>query len=343
MKKSTLLSALALSAIAALSLSACTAEETAGGGGGGGDEATKTVWYADVMDSNPIAVAIAQGMNQTLAENDLKMVRSLAIDTTTGNIDLGAQAQGLTRAIATNPAAIAYFMLDASAARPQVEEAMGKDIPVFAAFGKPDFEVNGYIALYDEDQGYVSAKYLAENLEKGDKVAILGGPATQNVLAEEKGATRALEEAGLEIVGDVEQQRNLTDGAAGGKEIMQGILQQNPDVKGVWVYNDDSAMGAIAAAKQAGVKVLFTSRNGTSDAIAAVKAGDLLGTCDIQPAKLGALLGQAIADQVNGTKKLTGSQQIEAPSAEDCMVTKDNVDEWKAPEELIQYAEIPLG
>lgn len=340
MKKSTLLSALTLSAIAALSLSACTAEETQADGG---DEATKTVWYADVMDSNPVAVAIAQGMNQTLAENDLKMVRSLAIDTTTGNIDLGAQAQGLTRAIATNPAAIAYFMLDASAARPQVEEALGKDIPVFAAFGKPDFEVNGFIALYDEDQGYVSAKYLADHLQGGDKVAILGGPATQNVLAEEKGATRALEEAGLEIVGDVEQQRNLTDGAAGGKEVMQGILQQNPDIKGVWVYNDDSAMGAIAAAKQAGVEVLFTSRNGTSDAIAAVKAGDLLGTCDIQPAKLGALLGQAIADQVNGTTTFTNSQQIDAPPADDCMVTKDNVNEWKAPEELIQYAEIPLG
>ncbi len=339
MKKSTLLSALALSAIAALSLSACTAEEAPTGD----SETAKTVWYADVMDSNPVAVAIAQGMNQTLDENGLKMVRSLAIDTTTGNIDLGAQAQGLTRAIATNPAAIAYFMLDASAARPQVEEAMGKDIPVFAAFGRPDFDVNGYIALYDEEQGYVSAKYLAEHLQKGDKVAVLGGPATQNVLAEEKGATRALEEAGLEIVGDVEQQRNLTDGAAGGKEIMQGILQQNPDVKGVWVYNDDSAMGAIAAAKQAGVEVVFTSRNGTTDAIAAIKAGDLLGTCDIQPVKLGAMLGQAIADQVNGKTSFSGSQQIDAPPAEDCMVTKDNVDQWKAPEELIQYAEIPLG
>ena len=343
MKKTTLLSALALSAVAALALSACTPEESPSTGGGGEEGGSKTVWYADVMDSNPIATAISQGMNQTLEENGLTMVRSLAIDTTTGNIDIGAQAQGLTRAIASEPAAIAYFMLDASAARPQVEEAMGKDIPVFAAFGKPDFDVNGYIALYDEDQGYVSASYLAEHLQKGDKVAILGGPATQNVMAAEAGATKALEEAGMQIVGDVEQQRNLTDGAAGGKEIMQGILQQNPDIKGVWVYNDDSAMGAIAAAKQAGASVLFTSRNGTVDAIAAVKAGDLLGTCDIQPALLGSALGQAIADQVNGTKEFKDSERIDSPPADGCMVTNDNVDDWKAPEELIQYADIPLG
>ncbi|MFT4220413.1 MAG: sugar ABC transporter substrate-binding protein [Microbacterium sp.] len=340
MKKTTRLSAVALSAIAALSLSACTAEEAPSNDGG---DATKTVWYADVMDANPTATAIAQGMNQTLAENGIEMTRSLAIDTTTGNIDLGAQAQGLTRAIAAKPDAIAYFLLDASASRPQVEEAMGQGIPVFAAFGKPDFDVNAYIALYDEDQGYVSASYLAENLQKGDKVAILGGPANQNVLNAEAGATKALEEAGMTIVGDVEQQRNLTDGAAGGKEVMQGILQQNPDVKGVWVYNDDSAMGAIAAAKQAGADVLFTSRNGTADAIAAVKAGDLLGTCDIQPAELGKSLGQAIADQINGVKEYKDSERIPSPPAEDCMVTKDNVDDWKAPEDLITYAEIPLG
>src|SRR5690606_5037112 len=140
------------------------------------------------------------------AENGVSMTRSLSIDSTTGSIDLGAQAQGLTRAVASNPDAIAYFVLDPTAARPQVEEAQSKDIPVFAAFGKPEFDVNAFIALYDEDQGYISAKYLAENLPDGAKVAMLGGPPTPNTLAEEAGALRALEEAGVEIVGDIEQQ-----------------------------------------------------------------------------------------------------------------------------------------
>lgn len=344
MKRTTLLSALALGAIAALSLSACTAEETSNTDGGGSGDGTKTVWYADVMDSNPIIVAIAQGLNATLAENDIKLIRSFSVDTTTGAVDVSLQTQALTRAVESNPSAIGYFVLDPAAARPQIEEAMGKDIPVFAAFGQPAFDVNAYIALYDEDQGYVSAKYLAENLPKGAKVAVIGGGSgAPNLAAQEKGVFRALEEAGVQVVGDIEQQRNMTDDAKGGQTIMQSILQQNPDVQGVYAYNDDTAIGAIAAAKQAGADITFVSRNGSQDAIAAIKAGDLLGTCDIEPVKLGQLLGQAMADQINGSKSFTGSEQIDSPKADECMVTADNVDSWKSPEELVEYVDIPLG
>lgn len=334
---------MALSAAAALVLAGCTAEEEPAGGGDDGADTSYSVWYADVMDSNPVANAIAQGLNATLTEAGATMTRSLAIDSTTGNIDIAAQSQALTRAVAAKPDAIAYFVLDPTASRPQLEEAQSQGMPVFAAFGKPAFDVNAYIALADEDQGYVSAQYLAEHLPEGAKVAIIGGPSTPNVLAEEAGALKALEEAGMTVVGDVEQQRNLSDNAAGGKEIMQGILQQHPDIQGVFVYNDDSALGAIAATKQAGADVLFTSRNGTTDAIAAIKAGDLLATCDIQPLELGRRLGEAILGQLEGEHDLTGTALIESPSADGCLVTADNVDEWKAPEEQIDYVQIPIG
>ena len=78
-------------------------------------------------------------------------------------------------------------------------------------------------------------------------------------------------------------------------------------------------------------------------AIAAIKAGDLLGTCDIEPVKLGQLLGQAMADQINGTESFSGSTQIDSPKADECMITADNVDDWKSPEELVEYVDIPLG
>jgi len=344
MKKSTLLATVAAGALVALSLAACTGPDTGTGSTGGSSSASgKTVWYADVIDSNPTTVAIAQGMNAVFAKNGVKMTRSLAVDPTTGQLDIGAQSQAITRAIQSNPAAIAYFMLDPTASRPQIEQAMGAKIPVFAAFGKPAFDVNAYIALYDDQQGYTSAKYLASHLQKGDKVAIISGPNTTNVNDEVAGATRALKEAGMTIVGNIDQQRNLTDDANGGKTIMQGILQQNPDVKGVFVYNDDSALGAIAVAKQAGKSILFTSRNGTIDAINAIKAGDLLGTCDIQPVQMGELLATAMVEQISGKKSFTKSEQIPAPSADKCMVTKDNVAQWKSPEQLVSYVKIPMG
>jgi ribose transport system substrate-binding protein len=301
------------------------------------------IWYADVMDSNPVAMAVTQGFNDTLVSNNVAVTRSLAIDSSSGQIDLAVQGQALTRAVAAAPDAIAYFVLDPTAFQPQLEQAMGDGIPVFAALGKPAFAVNGYISMDDEGQGYAAAKYLAENLEPGATVAIIGGPATPNVLAEEKGALKAFEDAGVTVVGDIEQQRNLDDNAAGGQAVMQSILQRFPDVDGVFVYNDDSVLGAIAAAKQAGATVKFTSRNGTADAVAAVKAGDLLATCDIQPVALGRALGQAVVDQLTGKHDFQNSESIPPPDSSACLVTADNADSWKPSEDLVEYRDITLG
>lgn len=338
MKKRMITGAAVLGA-AALVLTGCVADP----GDSGGDSSTMTVWYADVMDGNPIATAVTQGFYAALQENGIEMTRSLAVDATTGSIDLAVQAQGMTRAVSSGVDAIAYFLLDPTAAEPQVKDALAADIPVFALLGEPAFGVNGFITQDDDGQGYAAAKYLAENLPAGAKVTVLGGPATPNTIATEKGALRAFKEAGLTIVGDVEQQRNLDDNSGGGKEVMQGILQSHPDIQGVFAYNDDSAIGAIAAAKQVGASVLFTSRNGTSDAVSSIKAGDLLASCDIQPIQLGKAMGQAVADHLKGVTTVTGSTQIEGPPSDDCLITEANAGDWKPYEEQVDYANIRLG
>lgn len=304
----------------------------------------KVVWYADILDSNPLVTAIAQALNDKLTANGATMVRSFAINNTTGQLDLGVQAEAMNRALAAKPAAIAYFLADPKALKPQVQRAREAGIPVYAAFGKPDgFDVDGYIGLDDEKQGYLSAKYLADHLPKGAKVALITGPPTPNVNAEMVGAKKALDEAGVTIVGDEDQQRNLTDNSDGGKQIMQGILQRVPDVQGVFVYNDDSAIGAISAAKAANKNILFTSRNASVDGVNAVKAGTLLATCDIDPIALGHELGQAIVDRLAGRTQPTVNAQLPSPDASNCIIDKDNVANWKPYQEQIKYQNIKTG
>nr|WP_161632152.1 sugar ABC transporter substrate-binding protein [Nakamurella lactea] len=297
-----------------------------------------------MTDANPLVQAIAQALNDRLTANGATMIRSFAMNTTTGQLDLGVQAEAVNRGIAAKPSAIAYFVVDPKSMKPQIERARKSGIPVYAAFGKPDgFDVDAYITLNDEQQGYLSAKYLADHLPKGAKVAVISGPPTPNVNAEMVGANKALAEAGVTLVGDENQQRNLTDNAAGGQQIMQGILQREPDVQGVFSYNDDSALGAIAAAKAAGKTVLFTSRNGTKDAVAAIKGGSLLATCDIDPIALGHELGQAIVDKLAGRSDLPVNAQLPAPDTSDCLITSDNVASWKPYEEQIHYQDIKTG
>lgn len=62
--------------------------------------------------------------------------------------------------------------------------------------------------------------------------------------------------------------------------IMQDFLSKYPNLNGVFVHNDDMAMGAIQAIKQAGkqdqVKVI--GFGGTKEAVGALKSGDMFGT-----------------------------------------------------------------
>jgi ribose transport system substrate-binding protein len=339
--------------------SSAAASDTASAGGSAtgtsaatGDTATpdptllkgKTVWYADVTDANPLVQAIAQAINDRITAYGATMIRSFSMNNTTSQVDLGVQAEAMNRAITANPDAIAYFVLDPKSLKPQVTKARAAGIPVFAAFGKPDgFDVEAFITLNDEQQGYLSAKYLADHLPKGAKVALITGPPTPNVIAEMEGANKALQEAGVTIVGNEDQQRNLTDNSAGGQTIMQGILQSHPDVQGVFAYNDDTALGAIAAAKAANKTVLFASRNGSSDGVAAVKAGTLLVTCDIDPIALGHALGQAIVDQNSGKTTFAANTQLPSPDVSNCLITKDNADQWKPYDQIIKYQDIKTG
>jgi ribose transport system substrate-binding protein len=142
-------------------------------------------------------------------------------------------------------------------------------------------------------------------------------------------------------VGSANQQRNLKDNADGGREVMQGLLQRFPNLKGVFAYNDDSALGAIGAIKQANRDIKVASRNGSAEAVAAIEKGDLLATCDIAGVEIGQAIGKAIADQfAKGGEQQTGTE-IEAPDPSECLITKDNAAEYKAPDKRIAYADIP--
>ena len=115
-----------------------------------------------------------------------------------------------------------------------------------------------------------------------------------------------------------------------GHDKMQSLLQAHPDIIGVISGNDEMALGAIAALKEAGKlsSIKVGGFDGSPDAVAAIKAGELQYTV-LQPVATFAAKAVDEADSFLKTGKTgaSGEKQLF-----DCfLVTKANADKMTAP------------
>lgn len=313
----------------------------ASGGAAGGPLAGKVVWEVDVTNANPTLTALAEAINLEVSKAGGTLVRSFAVNSA-GQVDLSLQAQGFDRAIAAKPAAIIWLVIDVKSMQPELKKAKAAGIPVFALIGKPVGTVNAVENLQNYAQGYLLGQTLAKALKPGDEVSMIESFPTPNTIAEQAGALKAMTKAGLKIVGDPGKQRNATDIASGAQPIMAGLLARYPNLKGMFVYNDDSAAGAISAIRAAGKrgKILVVSRNGEDTAIAEIKSGDLLATCDINPIALGENAGIAVVKELTGKAHYENDYNLPSPSAKGCLVTKANVGSYVSWSKRIHYVTI---
>ena len=120
-----------------------------------------------------------------------------------------------------------------------------------------------------------------------------------------------------------------------GHNKMQSMLQANPDIVGVISGNDEMALGAIAALKEAGklANIKVGGFDGSPDAVAAIKAGELQYTV-LQPVAV--FSAEAVKQADNFIK--TGKTGVDhEKQLFDCiLITKDNIDKYTGPFVLSQ-------
>ena len=82
---------------------------------------------------------------------------------------------------------------------------------------------------------------------------------------------------------------------------MGDVLQAHKDLKGVFGINDDSALGAVAALKAAGMThVAVVGYDATPEARSAIKSGAMYGDAIQYPAVIGQKTIDAIHQYFNG-------------------------------------------
>lgn len=168
-----------------------------------------------------------------------------------------------------------------------IEKASKAGIPVITLQrGIPSPAVTSHIGTDNVVIGRLGAQWIVDKLGgKGNVVVMEGIPGAASSEDRKKGAAEVFpKHSGIKIVA---QQTGEYDRAKA-LHVMENILQAQPKIDAVYCFNDEMAMGALAAAKAAKrTGMMITGMDANKDALEAVKKGELTMTIALPPYDIG--------------------------------------------------------
>ena len=188
---------------------------------------------------------------------------------------------------------------DSDAVVKTVEVANKSNIPVITL----DRQANGgkitsHIASDNIKGGEMAAEYVLDKFkdEKGpiNVVEIQGIPGAS--------ATRDRGEGFHNIMDKNDKFNFISIQAADfdrqkGLQVMENIIQANPNIQVVFAHNDEMALGAVKAIKASGINALVIGFDGNDDAKDSIDANEMTATIAQQPDLIGAL-GVELANKI---------------------------------------------
>ena len=211
---------------------------------------------------------------------------SLIVNGTQSEEDVSGQVNLVEQMMAQGVAAIVIAPADSQALISVLDRARKQGIVIVNIDNKLDAGVlaqrNLQIPFVGPDNRAGARKageYLAQHLEQGAPVAILEGiPSAFNAIQRKQGFVDAMDAAGMNIV--TSQSANWEMAQA--NQVASGILNEHPEVKALLCANDSMALGANAAARQAGKggEVRIIGFDNIAAVQELIRKGDILCTVD---------------------------------------------------------------
>lgn len=249
--------------------------------------------------------------------------------------DTNAESTMIDTAITNKSVAIILDPANADGSVGAVQKAVDAGIPVFlvnAEINKEGLAKAQLVSNNAQGAALGAQQWVTAVGETAKYAELFGNPADNNAATRSNGYETVITQyPGLEKVAKEVANWDRTQG----HDKMQSILQAHPEITGVISGNDEMALGAIAALKEAGkldgVKV--GGFDGSPDAVAAVKAGEMQYTV-LQPVAVFSEQAVKEADSFIKTGK-TGAD-TEKQLFDCLLITKDNVDKYTGPFTLAQ-------
>ena len=244
--------------------------------------------------------------------------------------DTNTESNLVDTAITNRSVAIILDPANASGSIGAVKKAIAANIPVIlvnAEINQDGLAKAQLVSNNAQGAALGAQRWVKDIGQKGRYVELLGSPSDNNAATRSNGFETVLSQYdGLDKVGSQVANWDRTQG----HDKMQSLLQAHPDVIGVISGNDEMALGAIAALKEAGKlsSIKVGGFDGSPDAVTAVKSGELQYTV-LQPVATFSARAVQEADSFlkNGSTGVASEKQLF-----DCvLITKENADKITAP------------
>lgn len=221
-----------------------------------GSEAPAKPRVAVIMKSlaNEFFVKMADGSRRHQAENT--DAYELIINGIKDESDLTQQVALVEQMIALAVDVIVLAPADSRALVPVVRRALDRGIVVVNIDNRLDDQLLAdagikvpFVGPDNREGAFLVGEHLAATLSDGDEVAIIGGISTAfNAQQRQQGFEQAMAEVGARVVSiqhaDWQQARAST--------IASALISEYPNLQAFLCSNDNMAIGAVAAVRQAG-------------------------------------------------------------------------------------------
>jgi ribose transport system substrate-binding protein len=280
-----------------------------------------TFGFAQTENNNPWRIAQTESMRNAAEENGVELI------VTDAQSNTPKQVSDIQDMVSQGVDVLFIPPREEQGLEPALQTAREAGVPVFLVDREANAEIcEDYISFMGSNfiqQGERAAEWLVEATNGKAKVAELQGTVGASVTADRGEGFKSVidENPGMEIVASQSGNFNRAEG----QNVMEQILGGNPDLDAVYAHNDEMAIGAIQALKDAGRKpgedVTVVSVDGTRDALQAIIDGDLGATVETNPR-----FGPLAFDTAK--RFLSGEQVPTKITVQDHLFDKSNADEF---------------
>lgn len=274
------------------------------------------------------------------AANDL----GVKLLTYNANNDSTQELANVQDAITKGVDGILIYAVSLSSEKAAIAQAQKAGVPIFFQYGFDPSLLKDAAGFMQIDVGTFAVplgKWVGEHVADGEVAIVSGKLGRGDAEAYSAGFKKGLADSGskatvvAEAPGDWNRQQALDATAQ--------ILTAHPDLKAIYVHNEDMAVGASIAIERAGKtgQILMVSGNGAPYGLDLIKAGKLSLT-NANPPSIASVMALRLLLGV-ADKSMASGGYYEAPTQ---LIDKDNVDtatRWDAPPEMVKgWLDLPL-